>query len=184
MNAITALNSNDTQLRNAAIVYLHHDKGYSATDIHKIVNLAVATLKSYFYKFKHLLKWARDIFEEKIVKKSKQYWVYIDKITMRDGTVLCKIGNTTQSPHKRAKQLKWKVDGVTVKPASVEVKHVIECKDYTSMHNMEDCLRIGMTSIDPESFIQNDRLNSWEEDYPIRILNNPFVRLGLEQFAA
>lgn len=184
MNAVTALNSNDTQLRNAAIVYLHHDKGYSATDIHKIVNLAVATLKSYFYKFKHLLKWARDIFEEKIIKKSKQYWVYIDKITMQDGSVLCKIGNTTQSPHKRAKQLKWKVDGVTVKPASVEVKHAIECKDYTSMHNMEDCLRIGMTLIDPDGYIQNDRLNSWEEDYPIRILNNPFVRLGLEQFAA
>ena len=181
MKAEDALQSNDNKLRNAAIVYLHKDKGYTAEKIHNLITLSIATIKSYFYKFKHLLSWARSMFKEQV---SEQYWVYIENIIMPDMTEYCKIGHTTQTPRKRASQLKWKENGKVVKPLAVNITNEILCKSKTAMQNLEDCLRIGMTAIDPDRYIPNDRLNSWQDDYPERIMSNPFVVMGMEQFAA
>lgn len=189
IDALDALHGDYTlKERNAAIVYLHEEKDYDVSTLAELSHLAVSTIKNYLRKFADLLEWAKEIFykgKTKAKKTAQYFWCYIDKITLEDGRVWCKIGQTTEAtPEKRAKRFSWKKDGITIKPACTQVYHKIACKNATAMQNMEDLLRIGMTEIDPDGYIKNDRLDSWEEDYPQRILENEFVRMGLAQFAA
>lgn len=175
------------ETRNAAIVYLYNVREYTIQSLAELTTLAQSTIRNYIYKFAGLLDWAKKIFAKGkniVSKKQEEFWCYIDKIIMPNGEVWCKIGQTTQTPAKRANGFSWSINGVKVKPLSVEIQHAIKCKDATSMQNMEDCLRLGMTAIDPDGYIKNDRLNSWQDDYPQRIFDNPFVKMGLVQFAA
>ena len=187
MDAMEALHSDDCKMRNAAMVYLHEDNGTPFEFLAEMTGLALSTVRNYVRsKFAHLLEWARKIFRKAkniLRKEADAFWCYIDRITMRDGSVWCKIGQTTKTPEQRAKNLYWTVHGEKIKPVKVEVMHRIQCKDETAMTNMEDCLRLGMTAINPEKYCKNDRLLCWEDDYPQRILNNAFVKMGLEQFA-
>lgn len=187
IDAMEALKSSDCKLRNAAMVFLHEDKGTPFEFLSEMTGLALSTVKNYVRsKFAHLLSWAREIFykAKNIIRKENQgFWCYIDKITMPDGQIWCKIGQTSQTPEKRACDMKWVINGKKTKPVSVEILHIIECKTETAMTNMEDCLRLGMTAINPDKYCKKDRLLCWEDDYPQRILDNPFVKMGLEQFA-
>lgn len=188
MDAMEALKSDDCKLRNAAMVYLHFDNQTPFEFLANVTHLALSTVKNYVRsKFTHLLDWARKIFRKakNIVRnKADECWCYIDRITMWNGEVWCKIGQTTKTPEARAKNMYWTVDGEKIRPVKVEVMHKIKCKDETSMTNMEDCLRLGMTAINPDKYCKNDRLLDWEDDYPQRILENEFVKMGLERFAA
>lgn len=175
------------ETRNAAIVYLYNVREYTVESLAELTTLAKSTIKNYLRKFANLLDWAKEIFvkgKNIISEKQEEFWCYIDQITLSDGTQWCKIGQTTQTPEKRASGFSWVINGKKEKPLSVSVRHAIKCKDATAMQNMEDCLRIGMTSIDPDGYIKNDRLNSWQDDYPQRILDNSFVKMGLAQFTA
>lgn len=188
MNPMDALKSHDCDLRNAAMVYLHEINDVSFDFLSDVTGLALSTVKNYvLYKFHHLLDYAKKLFTKakNTIRKvsARGYFCYIDKITLRDGRIWCKIGQSTRDPEKRAQEIKskgWR--GGTIIPTKVEVMEVIECKDETSMTNMEDCLRLGMTAINPEKYEKNDRLLEWEDDYPQRILTNPFVKMGIEQF--
>ena len=187
LDPMAALKSKDTKLRNAAMVYLHEDNQTPFEFLAAATKLALSTVKTYVRsKFAHLLDWARSIFckaKNIIRKKAEEFWCYIDRITMPNGEVWCKIGQTTQTPERRARGMFWTQNGKKVKPEKVEVMHAIKCKDETAMTNMEDCLRLGMTAINPEMYKKNDRLLCWEDDYPQRILENDFVKMGLPQFA-
>ena len=100
-----ALKSTDCELRNAAMVYLNHEEGIEPDFLHQITGLALSTVKNYLRKFAHLLEWAKEIFRKAkntATEKAKEFWCYIDKIVMPNGETWCKIGQTTQSPEKRA----------------------------------------------------------------------------------
>lgn len=175
-NALDALKSKDLQLRNAAMVYLSADYDYSIDNLHELTNLALSTVRRYIKKFAHLLEWARTIFYKLKRPKSpfdtEAFWVYIDKITMPNGETWCKIGQTTQTPKRRASNFKW--GGIC--PTNVEVKHAIKCKDFVSMEIMENVFRIAMIKINPNAFCKNDRLLEWQDDFVERILTNEIVQ--------
>ena len=189
MDAMDALRSDDCKLRNAAMVYLYEDKQTPFEFLANITGLAISTVKNYVRsKFAHLLNWAREIFAKakNFVRTvaAKGYYCYIDKITLYNGDIWCKIGQSTRDPKKRAQEIKTKGwQSGSIIPKSVEVIEIIECKNETSMTNMEDCLRLGMTAINPDNYKKHDRLLEWADNYPQRIMENPFVKMGLEQFA-
>lgn len=175
------------ETRNAAIVYLYEVKDYTVEMLAELTTLAKSTVKSYTSKFRHLLDWAKEIFTKgkALFTEGKEvFWCYIDKITMPNGETWCKIGQTTQTPKERANGFHWSINGKKVKPAAVEIQYAVQCKNATAMQNMEDCLRLGMTAINPDKYVKNDRLICWEDDYPQRIIENSFVQMGLSQFAA
>lgn len=175
--------------RDEAMVYLYYEQDTPLEFLANATGLAYSTVKNYVkYKFKHLLERAKKLFRKakNIVRNSlpNGFYCYIDKITLCNGDVWCKIGQSTRDPEKRAQEIRskgWR-NGAIV-PKSVKVMKIIKCKDETSMTNMEDCLRLGMTAINPSYFEKNDRLLDWGDDYPQRIMSNPFVKMGLEQFA-
>lgn len=187
LDAVESLKSNDCKVRNAAMVYLHEDNKAPFEFLSEVTGLALSTVKNYVRsKFIHLLEWARKIFRKVkniIRKEASQFLCYIDKVTMPDGQVWCKIGQTTRGAEQRAAEMQWKVNGKKIKPSNVEVMATIECKDLASMDMMENCLRTSMTMINPDKFCKNDRLLCWEDDFPQRIISNPFVQMGLTQFA-
>lgn len=186
LDPIDALKNPDCKIRNAAMVYLHEDRQTPFEFLSKVTGLALSTVKNYVRsKFHHLLDWARTIFQKAknlVYRTGERFFCYIDKITMPNGEIWCKIGQTTTHPDIRARQIKskgWAKQGC---PVSVEVINVFPCKDSPSMDMMENCLRTAMTQINPEKFCKNDRLLCWEDDYPQRIIDNPFVQMGLPQF--
>ena len=192
IDPMEALKSKDCKLRNAAMVYLHEDRQVDFNFLSEITGLKLSTVVNYVRsKFCHLIEWAREIFlkgkayiQKKIKQKKDSFYVYIDKITMPNGEVWTKIGQTSTTPAKRAANFCWSKNGQKIYPAKVEILWDCECKDATAMNNLEDCLRIGMTALQPDKFEKNDRLLYWEDDYPQRILKNDFVKMGLTQFAA
>ena len=188
IDPIQALSSSDCKTRNAAMVYLHEDRATPFEFLAEVTGLALSTVKNYVRsKFAHLLEWAREIFlkAKKIINRAEeQFYCYIDKIILPNGSIWCKIGQTTKTPEQRAKGFYWTIDGKKTRPAKVEVQWSTKCKDLPSMDMMENCLRTAMTMINPEKFCKNDRLLCWENDYPQRILQNDFVKMGLTQFAA
>lgn len=173
--AIAALSSEDLQLRNAALVYLNKDENLPATKLAEMCKLAASTIRKICKKFLNLLEWAR----EKFQKTYTGYYVYIDKITMADGSEWCKIGQTKRSPEERAKEFKW----CGRKPVKIEVKKCFQCLNETAMNNLEDLLRVSMTFIHPEKFCKNDRLLCWEDDFPERICAHEFAQRGIMLFA-
>lgn len=183
-----AKQDSDLKLRNAALVYLYHDHDMMPSKLAQICNLARTTIASYVRKFADLLDWAREKFHEKVqqVKKAvrkiteEKFYVYIDQIFMPNGEIWCKIGQTTKTPEKRAANFKWEGN---IRPSHVNIMHVIECKSAAAMNCLEDCLRIAMVALDPSKFCKQDRLLCWEDDYPERILNNPYVQMGIKEFA-
>ena len=186
LDAMETLKSDNCKLRNAAMVYLNIDKNVPFEFLARATGLAISTVKTYVhYKFINLLGWAREIFAKtkNIVRKiaSHGYYCYIMRIKTNRG-YWTKIGQTTRDPQKRAEEI-LKKGCKTADYKNVDVMDVIECPDETAMNNMEDCLRIGMTTLCPESFLKNDRLMAWESNYVEQIKNNPFVKMGLEQFA-
>lgn len=179
-----ASQNNNKHLRNAALVFLHYDEQFTFEDLAKVCTLARATIATYVRKFKNLLEWARKEFTtvhkkfNRKISRTTKFWVYIDKITFKDGAVWCKIGQTSQTPEKRAHQIKktgWQ-DG-TLKPEKIEVCWFAECKDEAATEIMENVLRIAMIKLNPSKFLKNDRLTIWEDDYPERIANNELVIL-------
>ncbi len=169
----------DSELRNEALVYLYYDCNVGIDELAKLTYLALSTVNSYLYKFRKLLALARLHFNIIVEDLEENYYVYIDKVTMPNGETWCKIGQTTKTPEERASKFKWG----QLKPAHVDIMHVIECKDFSAMNCLEDCLRIAMISLNPGKFCKEDRLLWWEDDYPERILNNPFVQMGIKEFA-
>ena len=165
--------------RNEAMVYLYYEKNKTFEYLAKATRLAVSTVKNYvLYKFIHLLDKAKELFNY-----AKKHYCYICKITFDNGKQWCKIGQSI-NPYDRAKNMKssgW--CNHQFKPNDVEMIKIIECKNETAAQNMEDCLRLGMTAINPDLYEKNDRLLNWEDDYPQRILKNIFVQMGLQQFA-
>ena len=179
MDAIAALRETDKGLRNGAIVYLYHDKGMSCEIIANLCGLAISTVKTYVKKFINLLAWAREQFKETCKKfTARNFYVYIDKVTMPNGETWCKIGQTTQTPNTRAKTFKWH----DVRPSKVEVMRVFHCKDMIAMCNLEDLFRIAMTEINPAKFCKNDRLLVWDDSYPDLIVNNDLVQTRINQY--
>ena len=176
----------DKELRNAGLVYLYYDEDCTPSELAQFCSLARTTIATYVKKFKNLLEWAREQFttacrkfNRKISEKTR-FWVYIDKVTLDSGETWCKIGQTTNTPEARAKQIKnkgWKVNGETIKPQSVEVQWLGECKDETTMEIMENILRIAMIKLNPSKFQKNDRLLAWEDDYPEKIYKNLQVKI-------
>lgn len=175
--------------RDEAMVYLYYENSTPIEFLAEATGLAFSTVAKYVkYKFKHLLEKAKELFikAKNFARNTlaRGYYCYIDKITLTNGEKWCKIGQTTRDPEIRAAEISsrgWK--GGRIIPKSVDVVQIIECKDETAMTNMEDCLRLGMTAISPEDFEKNDRLLCWDSTYPDRIMNNPFVQMGLKQFA-
>ena len=181
----------DKHLRNAALVFLYHDKKFMPKDLAKVCSLARTTIATYVKKFKDLLEWARKQFKAACKKVSRKiaettkFWVYIDKVTFKNGDVWCKIGQTIVTPEKLAQKIKydgWKVNGETIKPQSVEVQWFAECKDETAMEIMENILRIAMIKLNPSKFQKNDRLLAWEDDYPERIYKNLQVKIEGQKY--
>lgn len=186
-----AKQDSDLKLRNAALVYLYHDYDMMPSKLAQICSLARTTIASYVRKFADLLDWAREKFQQvkKAVRKvtEEKFYVYIDQIFMPNGEVWCKIGQSKRSAEQRVKDMcrdGWTVDGEKhVRPSSINIMHTIECKSASAMNCLEDCLRIAMVALNPDKFHKEDRLLCWEDDYPERILNNPFVQRGIKEFA-
>lgn len=188
-DAICAIGQNDNlKLRNGALVYLYHEHNYKPAKLATMCSLARTTIANYVRKFWNLLSWAKEQFEkvhkvvQRKIKTTTKYLCYIMQIKTEYGDYWTKVGQTTQDPEKRAEQICKK--GCKIADyEQVKVIKIIECPDETSMNNMEDCLRIGMTSIYPEAFEKNDRLLAWEDNYPKQILENNFVKMGLQEFS-
>ena len=183
IDAFDALTSTDCKMRNAAMVYLYHEGAASEETLHEKTNLAISTIKRYLKKFADLLEWAKSIFYKIKAPKNpltqENYWVYIDKITMPNGEVWCKIGQTTRSPKTRASEYKWQ----DMKPRKIEIMYALKCKNFASMQIMEDCFRIAMIKLQTCKYCKNDRLLMWEDDFPTRILENEHVKQEIEQCA-
>ena len=106
-NAIKAISQDeDKKLRNAGLVFLYHEEGVKPAKLAQFCSLARTTIATYVRNFYGLLDWAKEQFTKAKKKIASQYWVYIDKITLQNGKVWCKIGQTTTTPEKRAQQIK------------------------------------------------------------------------------
>lgn len=191
--ALTALRGNDPKLRQMAIVWFHAELDKTSSELHHMgCKLKPATISSYFKRYANLLKDAIDYFVHNIqtvvqqtTKKVKEttYWCYINKITMPNGELWTKIGSSTNL-NKRIKGYEWSFEGVTIKPAKVEVKKTFQCKDESSMKFLERALRYALMDIDFYKFEENDRLLIYEEWYPEWITNHWRVQDVLTQAMA
>lgn len=93
MNNVFEDYSGQPEIRNLQIVYLREVLGYTPTQIAKYVkDIAVATIKSYMYKFRDLLDKAKEFFGDKAKK-------LIDKVKEK-----CNVTNTVtyECDHKKA----------------------------------------------------------------------------------
>lgn len=185
--ALTALRGTDSKLRQLAIVWFRYEQGSTPTELIALgCKLARATIKNYFYKFANLLDDAIKIFVndvkkvyKRIVKPQQHYWCYIDKITMPNGEIWTKIGQTTQTPEQRARNFTWGEKDNKVKPAKVEIQARFNCRDEESMKTLENLLRYAMMSINPLKFEMNDRLLDYKDSYPDKIINHVCVQENL-----
>lgn len=186
--ALTALRGNDPKLRQMAIVWFHAELDKTSSELHHMgCKLKPSTISSYFKRYANLLKDAIDYFVYNIqtvmqqtTKKVKEttYWCYINKITMPNGELWTKIGKSTNL-NKRIKNYEWSPEGITIKPAKVEVKKTFQCKDEESTETLENLLRFAMMAINPLKFKMNDRLLDYKDNYPELICNHPVVQENL-----
>lgn len=170
-----------------ACLFLHYKHDFSAERIQKHgCQLTVGGIKRFFTRYYNLLEEAIDRFVDdvkklvrRIIKPTTHYWCYVDKITMPNGEVWTKIGQTTQTPEERARGFAWGPKNAKVKPLKTEVQARFDCKDEESMTTLENLLRFAMMSINPLKFEMNDRLLEYKDNYPSLICNHPAVQENL-----
>lgn len=190
--ALRALKGTDAKLRQMAIVWFHDKYDSTPAELCNMgCKLKPATISTYFRKFVNLLSdaIARFIDDTKkvyrrIVKSTTHYWCYIDKITMPNGEVWTKIGQTTQTPEERARGFAWGPKNAKVRPLKTEVQARFNCKDEESMTTLENLLRYAMMSINPLKFEMNDRLLEYKDNYPELICNHSAVQENLAALLA
>lgn len=190
--ALKALKGTDAKLRQMAIVWFHDKYNTTPEELCRMgCKLKSSTISNYFRKFIDLLDAAVARFIDdakkvyhRIIKTTTHYWCYVDKITMPNGEVWTKIGQTTQTPQRRAQGFAWGPKDAKVKPTKVEIQACFDCKDEDSMTTLENLLRYAMMSIDPLKFEMNDRLLDYADDYPERICSHPDVVNNLPNLLA
>lgn len=165
------------EMRRMQIVYLD-SYGFSPAEIHKWVDYAEATIKSYRYKFAEMLEKAEKIFY-KITQKVKsvltggRQLVYLFKFYDSNGNLVCsKVGTTTRLPEQRMKEeirsYQRSKDEKIASIAYAEICSVIDCGAIPA-EGAESITRGAFIKKFPDKFKKNDRFI--DIDIPVRTFN-------------
>ena len=163
----------DTNMKRLQVVYLS-GHGFDPEDIHKWVDYAVSTIKTYIRKFADLFEQAKKIFyhvtkKVKAVLRGGRQLVYLFKFYDSDGKLICsKVGTTTRLPEQRlAEEVKYyQKHGVPV--GSTEICSVIDC-GAIPCEGAESATRAAFIHKYPDAFHKNDRF--FGVDIPARVFN-------------
>ena len=160
--------------RNLQIVYLKTVKKWDFKEIAELVQLAVGTVKTYFYKFYQLIDQAKSLFEQTINKikqarKSKyddnieyecepttEPCAYIIEMYSGDNLVWLKVGKTIRLK-QRMKEILSHYQKTEHKISNIKVKEVITTLSEDRAENIESALRTFAKELNPTGFVRNDR---------------------------
>ena len=182
--AMEYLHSFNCHYRNMAIVWFK-SKGKTVQWIARETKLAFSTVQSYIYKFNNLLHEAFETFQdvlEKVKQPFKEYYnhgCYILHITTDHGE-FTKIGKS-KDIDARVTQIKkngWK----RINVLNVDIIAKFNCYKKAEKTCLEDALRTAMIHLNPDYYIENDRLLGWEDDYGNKIINYPLVQATLQEW--
>jgi len=163
----------DTDTKRLQVVYLGNH-GFTPAEIHKWVDYAESTIKTYLRKFADLLERAKRFFYhvtkkvKKVLRGGKQL-VYLFKFYDSDGKLICsKVGTTTRLPEERLKEeIKYyQKHGIPV--ADTETCSVIDC-GAIPCEGAESATRAAFIHKFPDAFCKNDRF--FGVDIPVRTFN-------------
>ncbi len=163
----------DTDIKRLQVVYLGNH-GFTPAEIHKWVDYAESTIKTYLRKFADLLERAKRFFYhvtkkvKKVLRGGKQL-VYLFKFYDSDGKLICsKVGTTTRLPEERLKEeIKYyQKHGIPV--ADTEICSVIDC-GAIPCEGAESATRAAFIHKFPDAFCKNDRF--FGVDIPTRTFN-------------
>lgn len=165
----------DTKVAHAQVIYLSEVLKMSFDKIAEITEYAISTIKIYTRKFANLLDYAKEIFEQKIIKRRKSKYdsiiedngldiystgreiCYLFEFYDDDKNLICsKVGTTTRAVKQRlAEELRSKTyKGMGATKAIVH--RVYNCGDLPA-EGLESLIRSQYIKKYPHSFKKNDR---------------------------
>lgn len=148
------------------IIYLREVDKWTPTQIAKIVDYTLATIRSYFYKFRNLLKEAKAFFKDvaaNTLKKAEETSAYVIEFYYPNNKrAFLKIGMTTRKVEVRAKEyLKQWNSKHEQQLAYYSIRYVIPCgRSDDDAQTMENALRKHYKQSDPAGYTPRDRFKN------------------------
>lgn len=155
----------DMKTKRLQVVYLREVEHLSAAEIAEFVNYSVNTIKSYMYKFSHLLAEAKKLFEKVVItviskienlgEKGTEK-CYLFKFYNEEKILFSKIGTTTREVLTRLKEeiRSYSKSGFFI--TKVIIEDIVNCGDIPA-EGLESFCRAKFIRNYPNTFKKNDR---------------------------
>lgn len=163
----------DMKTKRLQIIYLKEVEHLTAKQIAEFVDYSVNTIKSYMYKFSHLLAEAKKLFGKitvAIISKIEQLGekgtekCYLFKFYNEEKILFSKIGTTTREILTRLKEEVKSYSKSGFKITKVIIEDVVDCGSIPA-EGLESFCRAKFIRNYPNAFKKNDRF--MEVDIPV-----------------
>lgn len=162
-----ALQQENLEIRNEAIVYASKKLNYRNSKIAKLTQLATSTIRAYVKKFINLLQKAIERFEKIIVKyivRPTTYIIMFYEDAEKTKPLFLKIGKTTNLNNRHKALVNYYKKSYDLNNVYCDVKKIYQFEEEDDALTFENELRKFYKAKENSIYIKNDRFENVEFD--------------------